>query len=171
MNEVAEIHNLFGLAGAVSAASSVGLFARLTRNADTADGHARALAVDPRATRCVLDVLVAFRLASFDAGVYEGSPALLAFAEQTPLALDETNALWTHAPAFLKTGEPFHDDRQPAKREVVYASVVAGIGRLFAAPAKDLAASIDRAPERVLDVGCGSACGAWRSPNGFRAPA
>jgi ubiquinone/menaquinone biosynthesis C-methylase UbiE len=159
MNEVAEIHNLFGLAGAVSAASSAGLFARLTRNADTSDGHARALAVDPRATRCVLDVLVAFGLASCDGGVYEASPALLAFAEQTPLALDETSALWTHAPAFLKTGEPFHDDRQPTKREAVYSGVVAGIGRLFAAPAKDLAANLDRAPERVLDVGCGS--GVW----------
>jgi ubiquinone/menaquinone biosynthesis C-methylase UbiE len=83
----------------------------------------------------------------------------MAFAEQTPLALDDTNALWVHTPAFLKTGKPFHRDEQPAQREAVYAGVVAGIGRLFAAPAKDLAASIERAPERVLDIGCGS--GVW----------
>src|SRR5262249_41786398 len=141
------------------AASSVGLLGRLTRQRDTVDGHARALAVDPRATRCILDVLVAFGLALRDGDAYAGSPALLAFAEQTPLALDDTSALWTRTPAFLKSGEPCHDDRQPAKREVVYAGVVAGIGRLFAAPAADLAARIERAPQRVLDIGCGS--GVW----------
>src|SRR5262249_38739400 len=110
-------------------------------------------------TRCILDVLVAFGVASRDGDAYASSPALLAFAEQTPLALDDTSALWTHTPALLRSGEPFHDDRQPAKREAVYSGVVAGIGRLFAAPATDLAARIERAPARVLDIGCGS--GVW----------
>ena len=41
----------------------------------------------------------------------------------------------------------------------MYSSVVAGIGRIFAAPAQELAAQIERAPDRILDIGCGS--GVW----------
>jgi len=105
-------------------------------------------------------VLVAFGLASRDGDDYTTSPALRAFAEHSPDGLDGANALWAHAPAFLKTGTPFRDiDEKPAEREVVYSTIVAGIGRLFAGAAKDLAARIERAPDRVLDIGCGS--GVW----------
>jgi SAM-dependent methyltransferase len=159
MTDLAEIHNFLGAAAAAGAAASSGLLDRLIRGSASADAYARELALDPRATRCVLDVLVAFGLAARDDETYAASPALMHFAEQTPLAFDQTTALWSHTPAFLKTGTPFHQDRQPTQREVVYSGVVAGIGRLFAAPARELAEQLEQAPARVLDIGCGS--GVW----------
>lgn len=162
MNERIELQSLFGLAAALSAAMRNGLLAALARAPNTADGYASEVSLNPRATRLVLDVLATFDLATREGDRFAASPRLSEAAATTPLGLGQMASLWSHAPAFLATGEPFIKmDAAPAQREALYANVVPSLGRLFAAAARELASRFDaqRPPRRVLDIGCGS--GVW----------
>ncbi len=159
------LQDVMGLTAAVSAASQTGLLANLIEGPPrTAAAHAAALSFDPRATALVLDVLVAFGLASRNGDVIVPSPELVQMTSGAPGGLATALSMWAHVPTFLTTGAPFM--RMDGAREAAYAGVVATLGRMFAPVAAECAAQLPRAPKRVLDIGCGS--GVWSLAIGER---
>jgi len=149
--------DFLGYAAALSAAVQTGLLLRLLERGDTAAGHAAALQLDVRATERVLDVLVAFGWALRDGDTVHAAPEVEADLRQSPGGVQQQMAMWTHVPVFLRTGAPLV--KMDGEREQAYANVVAALGRMFAPDAARLAERLPRAPERVLDIGCGS--GVW----------
>jgi 2-polyprenyl-3-methyl-5-hydroxy-6-metoxy-1,4-benzoquinol methylase len=151
------INDFMGFTAAVSAASTTGLLTQLVEGpARTPAELAAAANTNPRATALILDVLVAYELLARTGDQVVATPELRRIAE-TPGGAARTLAMWAHTPAFLASGTPFV--RMDDAREASYASVVLGLGKLFAPSAKALAAKLDVAPKRILDIGCGS--GIW----------
>ena len=146
-----------GLAAAVQAALQTRLLASLIATPGTAEQHARALSLDPRATRGVLDVLVAFGIAQRTGDTIAASPELARMATDAPGGVENLIGLWSHVPQFLRTGAPFAP--MDTSSEATYAKVVGALGRMFAPIAAELAGKLSPAPARVLDIGCGS--GVW----------
>lgn len=160
MKNRSDLQNLFGVSAALDAAARSGLLAALAERTETAAGFADSVAVDARAAARVLDVLVAFGVAVRDGDRYAAAPALSEFATTAPLGMAQISMLWGHTPKFLATGEPaMRMDEGADERGALYANVVASLGRMFTPAAKLLASKIERAPERILDIGCGS--GVW----------
>jgi len=160
MNHSISTMNQIGLSAAIAGALSTGLLTALVNGAKTAEAHARDLSLDARGVLRVLDVLVAFDVASKEGDRYGASPALKKAADETPTGLELMANLWGHVPTLLRTGRPFIEmDAQPEKRNAIYANVVPGLGRMFASSAKDLASRLEGTPKRILDIGCGS--GVW----------
>ena len=149
--------DLLGHAAALSAAVQTGLLTRLLERGDSAAGHAAALQLDARATERVLDVLVAFGWAVRDGDSVCAAPDVAADLARAPGGAQQQMAMWSYVPQFLRTGAPFV--KMDGDREPIYANVVAALGRMFAPEAARLAERLPRAPERVLDIGCGS--GVW----------
>lgn len=149
--------DLLGFAAAASAAAQTGLLARILEHGGTPAEHAAALGLDARATGCVLDVLVAFGCAERDGSSVRATDAFAADIRRSPGGVPQLLALWNHVPEFLRTGAPLV--RMDGEREALYANVVAALGRMFAPEATRLAEKLPRAPQKVLDIGCGS--GVW----------
>lgn len=146
-----------GYAAALSAAVQTGLLSRLLERGDTPAGHAAALGLDARATERVLDVLVAFGWVTREGETVRMTPQIATELAQSPGGAAQAIALWQHVPQFLKTGAPLV--KMDGEREQAYSNVVAALGRMFAPDAARLADRLARAPQRVLDIGCGS--GVW----------
>jgi SAM-dependent methyltransferase len=159
------VQDVMGLTAAVSAASQTGLLASLVDGPPrTAAAHAAALSFDPRATALVLDVFVAFGLATRTGDLIAPSAELVQITSGAPGGMANVLSMWAHVPAFLTTGSPFM--RMDGAREAAYAGVVATLGRMFAPVAAECAAQLPRSPARVLDIGCGS--GVWSLAIGER---
>jgi SAM-dependent methyltransferase len=152
-----DVLELLGVSSAIMSAIETGLFAALLEQPGSAAAIARRLALEPRATERVLDVLAACGLARVEGEVYAAAPALVDAAERVPGGRDLLLTMWSHTPELLKRGEPFV--RMDVERERHYSAHVSALGELFAYSADQLAAHIEDAPARVLDVGCGS--GVW----------
>jgi ubiquinone/menaquinone biosynthesis C-methylase UbiE len=154
------LHDVAGLAAAVTAAETSGLLAALVERPGSAADLAERCHLDPRACTHVLDLLDAFTLATRDGDCYGAGNELKELAER-PRPLTEFEArLWTHAPTFLKTGTPLVTmDAAPDEREGLYRDVVAQLGKLFSGAAEQLAERCELTPRSILDVGCGS--GVW----------
>jgi ubiquinone/menaquinone biosynthesis C-methylase UbiE len=156
----AELLDLFATASVISAAQETGLMRALQSGPLTAQAYAERLALDRRATRMVLDTLVALDLASREGDDYDASARLKAFMRPLGQVGFPAENLWSHTPTFLRTGEPFmRMDATPTQREASYRVAVSGLAQLFDAPSRELASKLEAAPARVLDVGCGS--GVW----------
>lgn len=164
--DVTHVTEAIGLSMILATALETGLLERLFAKADTADEHARALGLHPRATTLALDALVAAGFATSDGGKYALSRPLGEAIARTPGGPMMMFSLWRHAPTFLKWGEPYLKmDRGPRHREDSYKGVVSALGRMFEPVAREVAEKV--APRigaggkahRVLDVGCGS--GVW----------
>ncbi|MGE0547059.1 MAG: methyltransferase [Kofleriaceae bacterium] len=151
------IQDLLGLSEALHAAIEAQLLPALLGRPRTAIDYARTLSLDPRATERVLDVLVAFDVATRTGDDYAASPELANWAATTPAGAELGLALWSHVPTFLRTGKPYI--RMDGAREASYANVVTSLGRMFGPAATSLAAQLTRAPRNILDIGCGS--GVW----------
>lgn len=148
-----------GASAAVIGALRTGLLAALLEGGGPAAELARRLSLDPRATALVLDVLAGLQLARRDGDRFAPTELLVA-ASQSPGGPAMTLSLWAHTEEFLRTGEPFVQmDLSAEQRGNAYRGVVGGLGELFEAFARDLAARLPVHPVRVLDVGCGS--GVW----------
>jgi len=156
----AEMMDLFATGAVLTAARDAGLVRALASGPLTAQAYAEKLGTDPRATRLVLEALVALDVASRNGDFYDASPKLRDFLQpmgQMPFPVEN---FWSHVPGFLRTGEPFtRMDASPAQREESYRGTVSMLARMFEGTARELASKIEKAPARVLDVGCGS--GVW----------
>jgi ubiquinone/menaquinone biosynthesis C-methylase UbiE len=154
------IMDLFASAHVLEAALKVGLVQALQSGPLTAQAYAEKLGLDTRATTLVLDALVALDIASRAGDAYDASPTLKELLRPFAQGGFPMENLWGHVGTFLRTGEPLlRMDGAPAEREQSYRSTVSMLARLLEAPARELAAKLDAAPARVLDVGCGS--GIW----------
>lgn len=152
------IRDILGLSAALEGAIRSGLLASVIEHPQrTAEGHAKALGLDPRGTRLVLDVLVAFDVAKRSGEQIGPSDELVRTTVETPGGLARTLAMWRHVPAFLSTGDPFV--AMDVGREAAYAGVVAALGKMMEGGARELAERIPRKPREILDIGCGS--GVW----------
>jgi ubiquinone/menaquinone biosynthesis C-methylase UbiE len=148
-----------GVAATVAAALRTGLLQELSRGRATARELAQRTKLDPRAVALALDLLVCEELAAREGDGFVPGRILEELAAG-PGGLQLSLGLWAHAESFLRTGDPFVlMDLSPAEREASYRSVVAGLGKLFDAPARELAERLPARPARILDVGCGS--GVW----------
>ncbi|UQA55798.1 methyltransferase [Polyangium aurulentum] len=157
----AEMMDLFAMGSVLAAAQDAGLVHELPSGPLTAQAYAEKLGLDPRATRLVLEVLVTLDVASRNGDFYDASPKLRDLLApggvQTPAPIQK---LWSHVPQFLRTGEPLiRMDASPTQREESYRGTVSMLARMFEGIARALASKIEKAPARVLDVGCGS--GVW----------
>lgn len=154
---------ILGVSAIVSAALESGLIEALLEGPATAEALASKLSLDPRATPLALDVLVTLGFAERKGDTFAATPGFTFIATKGPGGPGMLFSLWRHAPTFLRKGEPFaRMDATPAERDAAYKNVVAGLGRMFEGPARELAARVcERVTRRdtILDVGCGS--GIW----------
>jgi len=151
--------DMLGVAAAIEAARDTGLLRALATRNGTPHEYACELHLDRGAVARVLDVLATANVAVRKAGRYTAAPELSSFAAM-PGGVEEQLELWRHVTDFLRTGEPLaRMDAAAPEREASYRCVVAGLGEIFTAPARQLASRLDRAPRHILDVGCGS--GVW----------
>lgn len=148
-----------GMSAAVIGALRTGLLRELLAAGGTAADLARRVSLDPRATALVLDVLASVQLARRDGDRFAATEVLVA-ASQAPGGPAMALGLWAHTEEFLRTGEPFVQmDLGAEQRGQAYRGVVSGLGDMFEAFARDLAARLPIHPTKILDVGCGS--GVW----------
>ena len=146
------------LAVALRSAIDTGLVHALLAGARTPEDHAQSLCLDPRATARVLDVLVAWRLATREQHAVAASDELRAWANAVPGGAELMLAVWSHTDQFLRTGRPYL--RMDAGDRGSYAQFVGALGRMTADAARQLADRIAAPPDaRILDIGCGS--GVW----------
>lgn len=152
------IDHAVSLSAAVGAALENKLLAALLEASRTPAEHARALGLDARATERVLDVLVAFGLATRTGDAVGASEEFQAWVKMIP-ARDMMLALWAHTGEFLRTGKPFV--RMDGADKGRYANVVGNLGRMMEGAARGFAEqlALPAPPARILDIGCGS--GVW----------
>jgi SAM-dependent methyltransferase len=156
-----QLGEVTGLAAALTAAQTTGLLSALAdRPGSPADLAARC-GLDIRACAHVLDLLEAFDLITREGECRAAGPDLIELAVRPPSFVRMEADLWAHAPAFLRSGTPLIAmDAAAGERERLYRDVVPELGRLFSAPAEQLADRLSGlAPQSILDVGCGS--GVW----------
>ena len=164
-----EVKALLGVSSALFAALSCGLCARLLRTESTAEDFARELDLDPTATARILHLLTDVGMVSLRSGRFSASRALRDWAAVAPFEAEKWSALWSHVPAFLRTGERFaHMDLEPESRGQAYSGVVSRIAALFGDAADALARALGDGGERILDVGAGS--GVWSVAMAARRP-
>jgi len=156
----AELMDLFATASVISAAQQTGLVRALLSGPRTAEAYAGELSLDPRATRLVLNALVTLDIASREGEAFSASARVKEFMQPWRDANAPAQDLFSHTPAFLRTGEPVtRMDGDPKEREASYRDTVSSLAKLLESSARELAAKLPEAPARVLDVGCGS--GVW----------
>jgi ubiquinone/menaquinone biosynthesis C-methylase UbiE len=165
----ADLMELIAMASVISAAQQAGLLRALHSGPRPSQAYAEQLNLDPRATTLVLDALVTLDLASREGDSYDASPRVKAFMRSWGQGGPPLENLWTHTPIFLRTGEPFlRMDGSPGEREASYRTTVSALAHLLEGAARELSAKLNEAPERVLDVGCGS--GVWSLSIAERSP-
>jgi ubiquinone/menaquinone biosynthesis C-methylase UbiE len=154
-------YDIVGLAAAVQAAHASGLLAALAAGPSSVADLAARCDLDARACARVLDVLVAFELASRDGSHYAAGQELRDMATTFSLPLAQLQSqIWQYVPDFLRSGTPLMTmDAAPREREGLYRHVVPELGKLFTAPADELARRCGLTPQSILDMGCGS--GVW----------
>lgn len=154
-----ELFDLVGTAAAIAAANGSGLLDAILDGPATPADLATRLNLDARAAAAVLDVLVATGFAGRDGDAYTATSGLRAMHDLFPAGMTGAGGLWTRLPAFLAEGSRARAyDGAVDERDDVYQDTVAALGRLFAAPAAELAERLPPASD-ILDVGPGS--GVW----------
>ncbi|MQB01363.1 MAG: methyltransferase domain-containing protein [Actinobacteria bacterium] len=142
---------IVGGAAAIHAAAGAGLFELLAGGGSSAGQAAEALGLEERATRRLLDVLVALGLAGADPdGVYRST------VEERTL-IDDQLRMWDSLSEVLRNGVPPYRLDRPEGAQLVYPSLVGLLGRIKAEAARLAAARLARPHLQVLDVGAGAA--------------
>jgi SAM-dependent methyltransferase len=153
------LHELIGASTAINAALRSGLLAAVMEGRAAADVLATKSKSDPRTARLVLDVLVAFGIVDREGDTYGPSAALVQAMEVAPLGIHGVARVFGHTEEMLATGRPIAVMNEAREREATYRNVVDVLAKLSEAQARVLAGSLERAPARILDIGCGS--GVW----------
>jgi SAM-dependent methyltransferase len=151
LEEVVGLQVLLGGAAAIRSAAAVGLLELLARESGSAGQAAEALGLDERATRRLLDVLVALGLAAADPdGVYRSA------VEAWTLVEDHVR-MWDSLPEVLRRSPPPYRVDRPEGAQQVYPGIVGLLGRMKAEAARRAAEHLARPHLRLLDLGAGAA--------------
>jgi SAM-dependent methyltransferase len=151
LREVVGLHAVVGGAAAIRAAADVGLLELLARRGGSSGQAAEALGLDERATRRLLDVLVALGLAAADTdGGYRSTV-------EAQTLVDDHLRMWGSLSEVLRHGPPPHRVDRPKGAQQVYPGLVGLLGRMKAEPARRAAERLARPHLRVLDLGAGAA--------------
>jgi SAM-dependent methyltransferase len=148
--QLVALHVVLGGAAAIRAAAAVGLLDLLATGDRSAAQAAEALGLDERATRRLLDVLVALGLAADPDGIYRST-----VGERT--LIDDHLRMWDSLPEVLRHGLPPCRVDRPEGAQQVYPGLVGLLGRLKAAAARRAAERLARPHLRILDLGAGAA--------------
>jgi SAM-dependent methyltransferase len=149
--EVVALQEVVGGAAAIRAAAAVGLLELLARGGGSAGQVAEALGLDDRATRRLLDVLVALGLAASDPdGVYRSTV-------EARTLVDDHLLMWDSLAEVLRHGPPPYRVDRPEGAQQVYPGLVGLLGRMKAEAARRAAEHLARPHLRVLDLGAGAA--------------
>ena len=154
-----KMNELLGTSAAINAALRSGLIARVVERGGTAPDLAGRTNTDPRTTRLVLDVLATVGIVDREGEVFSPSADLVGLSETAPLGIDGLAMIFGHVPEMLQTGKPISVMSDAREREERYRDVVDRLAKMNAAQAELLAGALERAPSRILDIGCGS--GVW----------
>lgn len=142
MNPI-HMRDLLGVSTIVAASLESGLLEALMDGPATSAALASKLGLDPRATPLALELLVTVGFAEREGDTYAAAPDFAMESLRGPGGAEMVFSLWRHAKDFLRTGRPFvRMDASPAERDVAYKDVVAGLGRMYKGPAKDLATRV-----------------------------
>jgi len=151
---------IFATHAALLAIHECGLLQEIAVSPRTAAEYAQQLKLDAHTTECVLELLAASGILEKDEDRYQitSDSEVAAIINAKWLLMLHEQFLQTAR--LLRTGER----RAPMsaadeQRVSTYTALAADLGKLYADLAAFLAGRIDRQPERILDVGCGS--GVW----------
>jgi SAM-dependent methyltransferase len=151
LKEVVALHSVVGGAAAIRAAAAVGLLELLARGGGSAGQAAEALGLDERATRRLLDVLVALGLAAADTdGGYRSTV-------EAQTLIDDHLRMWGSLSEVLRRGRPPYRVDRPEGAQQVYPGLVGVLGQMKAEAARRAAQRLARPDLRVLDLGAGAA--------------
>jgi len=151
LEEVMGLQVLLGGAAAIRAAAGVGLLELLAEKSGSAGHAVEALGLDERATRRLLDVLVALGLAAADPdGGYRST------VDERTLVEDHLR-MWDSLSEVLRNGPPRYRVDRPEGAQQVYPGLVVILGRMKAEAARRAAERLARPHLRVLDLGAGAA--------------
>ena len=154
-----KMNELLGTSSAIAAALRSGLLARVLERAGSAADLAGRTNTDPRTTRLVLDVLATMGIVDREGDVFSPTAEFVGLSETSPLGIDGLAMIFGHIPEMLQTGKPISVMSEAREREERYRDVVDRLAKMSEVQAKLLAGSLERAPSRILDIGCGS--GVW----------
>lgn len=145
------LQEVVGGAAAIRAAAAVGVLELLAGGDRSAEQAAGALGLDERATRRLLDVLVALGLAAADRdGVYRSTV-------EARTLIDDHLRMWDSLSEVLRGGPPPYRVDRPEGAQQLYPGVVGLLGRMKAEAARRAAEELARPHLRVLDLGAGAA--------------
>lgn len=174
-DRIMQLAHGFWPAAIVSSAASYDFFTHIARGHDTAATVAAAAGTDPRATRMVLDSLVALELLTKRNGRYALAPDADAYlVRERPASIVEMTAGhpallwddWGRLREALKTGHPVTAIDETSSGGVFFPRLIRMIMPLSLAPADAVAEHLGIGTSlkgaRIVDVGAG-AC-AWSIP-------
>ncbi len=180
-DRIMQMVHAFWPAQILSSAAACDFFTQIAHGHQTADAVATAAGTDPRATRMVLDSLVALEILRKDAGRYSLAPDTDAFlvrdrphsiiemiAEHPPLLWED----WGKLRESLKTGRPVRQVGEITTGGEFFPKLIRMIMSLSLAPAdataEHLGIGTTLKGAAVLDVGAGGC--AWSIPFAQRDP-
>jgi SAM-dependent methyltransferase len=149
--DVVGLQEIVGGAAAIRGAAAAGVLELLARGGGSAGQAAEALGLDERATRRLLDVLVALGLAAEDPdGVYRSTV-------EARTLIDDHLRMWDSLSEVLRHGPPPYRVDRPECAQQVYPGLVGLLGKMKAEAASRAAERLARPHLRVLDLGAGAA--------------
>lgn len=168
-----QMHMAMGASRVLSAAVQHALFSHIAAGYGSVPAIAKAAGTDPRATRMLLDALVALGLlsktgAGREAGQYHLTPAVRAYlVRESPdyvgalMEIDDLWNAWSRLPEVVRSGRPSVTVERQAQAEAFFPTLIRSLHVLNREPARRLAAALGAGTRhrglRILDIGAGSA--------------
>lgn len=168
-----QMHMAMGASRVLSAALQHALFSHIAAGHEHVATIAAAAGTDPRATRMLLDALVALGLLGKTASGREGGQYRLTPASRAYLVRDSADYVgalmeiddlwdaWSRLPEVVRTGRPSATVERQAQAEAFFPTLIRSLHVLNREPARRLAAALGAGTRhhdlRILDVGAGSA--------------
>jgi SAM-dependent methyltransferase len=150
-DRMVRLQMVVGGAAAIRAAAAVGLLELLARGGASTRQAAEALGLDERATRRLLEALVALDLASVD------RDARYRLTMDVRTLIDHHLRMWDSLPEVLGHGPPPCRVDQPDGAQHHYPGLVGLLGRMKAEAARRAAEHLARPRLRILDLAAGAA--------------
>ncbi len=163
-----QMHMAMGASRVLSAAVQHALFSHIASGHESVAAIAAAAGTDPRATRMLLDALVALGLLGKEGGQYRLTPeSRIYLVRESPdyvgalMEIDDLWNAWSRLPEVVRSGRPSVTVERQAEAEAFFPTLIRSLHVLNRPPARRLAAALGLGARhrglRILDVGAGSA--------------